>query len=57
MLSTVLGRPADATAIGPAYWARHVTAPVLFADAVQAAFAWEPTHLVEIGPARCSRRS
>ncbi|MFF3838327.1 type I polyketide synthase [Streptomyces sp. NPDC001930] len=50
LLSTVLGGPLGDTALDAAYWTRHITAPVLFADAARAAFALEPTHLVEIGP-------
>lgn len=51
--STVRGRvlaadePMDA-----AYWTEHVCATVRFADAVGAALATEPTHLIEVGPRR-----
>ncbi|WP_280345068.1 type I polyketide synthase [Nocardia neocaledoniensis] len=51
--STVRGRllaadePMDAD-----YWVEHVGATVLFGDALAAAVATEPTHLVEIGPRR-----
>ncbi|MFI0241443.1 type I polyketide synthase [Streptomyces sp. NPDC016845] len=50
LLSTVLGGPLDGAPLDAAYWARHITAPVRFADAARAAFALEPTHLVEVGP-------
>ncbi|WP_306192822.1 type I polyketide synthase [Streptomyces sp. MK5] len=50
LLSTVLGGPLDDAPLDAAYWTRHITAPVLFADAARAALALEPTHLVEVGP-------
>jgi len=32
------------------YWARHMTAPVLWADNVEALLQWQPDVIVEIGP-------
>ncbi|WP_332909979.1 type I polyketide synthase [Nocardia asteroides] len=51
--STVRGRllAAEET-MDAAYWVEHVGATVLFGDALAAAVATEPTHLVEIGPRR-----
>jgi acyl transferase domain-containing protein len=37
--------------LGADYWARQVTSPVLFADAVRRMLSQDsPTHVVEIGP-------
>ncbi|MEN0136511.1 MAG: aminotransferase class I/II-fold pyridoxal phosphate-dependent enzyme [Rhodococcus sp. (in: high G+C Gram-positive bacteria)] len=53
IFSTTRGRlldvdePMDAT-----YWTEHITATVRFADAVAAALTCDPTHLIEVGPAR-----
>lgn len=53
IFSTTRGRlldvdePMDAT-----YWTDHITATVRFADAAAAALACDPTHLIEVGPAR-----
>ncbi|MGV9865248.1 type I polyketide synthase, partial [Rhodococcus koreensis] len=53
IFSTTRGRlldvdePMDAT-----YWTDHITATVRFADATAAALTCDPTHLIEVGPAR-----
>lgn len=48
--STVYGRQL-AEPLGAAYWARQITAPVRFAEAVRRMLAQRaPTHVVEIGP-------
>ncbi|MFI6942048.1 acyltransferase domain-containing protein [Streptomyces sp. NPDC050418] len=48
--STVYGRRYDAPP-DAGYWARHVTSPVRFADAMRALLAEQrPTHVVEVGP-------
>ncbi|BAH55256.1 type I polyketide synthase [Rhodococcus opacus] len=53
IFSTTRGRlldvdePMDAT-----YWTDHLTATVRFADAASAALTCDPTHLIEVGPAR-----
>lgn len=49
--STVHGRPLGKTeAMDAAYWTRHVSAPVLFADAAAQLLEVNPAALVEIGP-------
>ncbi|MGH6656712.1 MAG: type I polyketide synthase [Actinocrinis sp.] len=49
--SSVHGRPlAKTEAMDAAYWIRHVSAPVLFADAASALLEVNPARLVEIGP-------
>ncbi|TQC47428.1 aminotransferase class I/II-fold pyridoxal phosphate-dependent enzyme [Rhodococcus sp. WS4] len=53
VFSTVLGRLLDVgTPMDAAYWTDQITATVRFADAAAAAMASEPTHLLELGPAR-----
>ncbi|MGY1942929.1 type I polyketide synthase [Nocardia asiatica] len=53
LYSTVHGRLlGEDEAMDAAYWTEHVRATVRFGDAVQAAFAAEPSHVVEIGPRR-----
>ncbi|MEU6223715.1 acyltransferase domain-containing protein [Streptomyces sp. NPDC047042] len=48
--STVYGREL-AEPLGAAYWARQITSPVRFAEAVRRMLAQlDPTHVVEIGP-------
>ncbi|GHE55516.1 acyltransferase domain-containing protein [Streptomyces capitiformicae] len=48
--STVYGRQL-AEPLGAAYWARQITSPVRFAEAVRRMLAQHaPTHVVEIGP-------
>jgi [acyl-carrier-protein] S-malonyltransferase len=48
--STVYGRAYDGP-LDAAYWARHLTSPVRFADAARALLAQQtPGHVVEIGP-------
>ncbi|MFC9360213.1 type I polyketide synthase [Rhodococcus sp. NPDC057014] len=53
IFSTTRGRlldvdePMDAT-----YWTDHIAATVRFADAAAAALTCDPTHLIEVGPAR-----
>ncbi len=51
--STVHGRPLEPEEVMDAgYWTEHVRATVRFGDAVTAALATDPTHLVEVGPRR-----
>jgi acyl transferase domain-containing protein len=51
IVSTVTGRKlTDEEALSPDYWARHLRAPVLFADAVRSLAAAEDLALLEIGP-------
>ncbi|MGY0497487.1 type I polyketide synthase [Nocardia sp. FBN12] len=51
--STVHGRPLEPEEVMDAeYWTEHVRATVRFGDAVQAALATDPTHLIEVGPRR-----
>ena len=50
LVSTLHGRPVDGTDMDADYWATQITSPVLFADAITAATAQQPTHLVELGP-------
>ncbi|MFE1861730.1 acyltransferase domain-containing protein [Streptomyces anandii] len=48
--STVYGRRYDGP-LDPAYWSRHITSPVRFADAARALLGEQrPSHVVEIGP-------
>lgn len=51
--STVRGRLLEPAEVMDAdYWVDHVGATVLFGDALTAALATDPTHVVEIGPRR-----
>ncbi|MGK8558787.1 type I polyketide synthase [Nocardia gipuzkoensis] len=51
--STVHGRLlGEHEAMDAAYWTEHVRATVRFGDAVEAALATDPTHVIEVGPRR-----
>ncbi|WP_063020760.1 type I polyketide synthase [Nocardia niwae] len=51
--STVRGRLLEANEpMDAAYWTEHVRATVRFGEAVEAALATEPSHVIEIGPRR-----
>ncbi|QHE69701.1 type I polyketide synthase [Rhodococcus sp. WAY2] len=53
IFSTMHGRLLDVDEpMDAAYWTDHIEATVQFADAAAAAVASEPTHLIEVGPAR-----
>ncbi|MBF6298955.1 aminotransferase class I/II-fold pyridoxal phosphate-dependent enzyme [Nocardia amamiensis] len=51
--STVHGRLlGEHEEMDAAYWTAHVRATVRFGDAVEAALATDPTHVIEVGPRR-----
>jgi acyl transferase domain-containing protein/acyl-CoA synthetase (AMP-forming)/AMP-acid ligase II len=50
MVSTVTGRAIAGTELGPAYWMRNVTEPVLFADAMAQVVEHGCTACIEIAP-------
>ncbi|ANS28180.1 polyketide synthase [Rhodococcus opacus] len=53
IFSTTRGRLLDVDEpMDAAYWTDHITATVRFADAAAAALTCDPTHLIEVGPAR-----
>ncbi|PQP21657.1 type I polyketide synthase [Rhodococcus opacus] len=53
IFSTTRGRLLDVDEpMDAAYWTDHITATVRFADATAAALTCDPTHLIEVGPAR-----
>ncbi|KXF51658.1 polyketide synthase [Rhodococcus sp. SC4] len=53
IFSTTRGRLLDVDEpMDAAYWTDHITAAVRFADAAAAALTCDPTHLIEVGPAR-----
>ncbi|MFD9667474.1 type I polyketide synthase [Rhodococcus sp. NPDC059968] len=53
IFSTTRGRLLDVDEpMDAAYWTDHITATVRFADATAAAMICDPTHLIEVGPAR-----
>ncbi len=50
MASTLTGALLEPNELDPDYWARQLTAPVLFDSAARALAPCRPTHVVEIGP-------
>ncbi|WP_308065622.1 acyltransferase domain-containing protein [Streptomyces scabiei] len=48
--STVRGRLLEAEPMDAKYWTEHISAPVLFGDAMSRLLEAGPTHLVETGP-------
>ncbi|MFI7546103.1 SDR family NAD(P)-dependent oxidoreductase [Actinoplanes sp. NPDC049599] len=50
LMSTVYGRVLDGPEMDAAYWAENLRRPVLFADAMNALFDEDVTHVVEISP-------
>ncbi|MGI5195723.1 type I polyketide synthase [Streptomyces sp. CA-288835] len=48
--STVRGRLLEAEPMDAKYWTEHISAPVLFGDAMARLLEAGPTHLVEVGP-------
>jgi acyl transferase domain-containing protein len=50
VVSTVRGRLLERERMDADYWMQHATAPVRFAEAVEALLAETPTHILELGP-------